>query len=117
MQPSIELPFPSAKLSGHNSGSWYNKSDEVAAMRIVARQRVRRAGWVAPKYGDIFLRFTFIPPDRRGDRTNYYNRLKSAIDGIADALKVNDKRFVPIIEKGAFHEPKKPGCVIVELVE
>ena len=113
----IELPFPSTKQSGHNTGHWSTKSDEVAALRIVARQKARRANWNVPEYGDIHLRFTFVPPDRRGDRCNYYNRCKAIIDGIADGLKVNDKRFVPIIERGAFHEPKKPGAILVELVE
>lgn len=112
----LELPFPSSKLSGHNTGHWSTKHDEVAALRLIARQQVRRAGWAVPEEGDIELGFTFIPPDRRGDRTNYYNRCKAIIDGIADGLKVNDKRFVPVIERGAFHEPKKPGAILVELL-
>ena len=41
---------------------------------------------------------TFIPPDRRSyDRDNLVARMKSGIDGLADALKINDKRFNTVI--------------------
>jgi len=45
----------------------------------------------------LVLEMTFIPPDRRSyDRDNLVARMKSGIDGLADALKINDKRFVRI---------------------
>lgn len=60
----------------------------------------------APVDGDIVVRVRFVPPDRRGDRTNYPNRCKPVFDGIADALRVNDRRFLPMFE---FCEPERPG--------
>jgi hypothetical protein len=33
----------------------------------------------------------FFPPDQRSDRTNFPNGMKPIFDGIADALKVNDR--------------------------
>ena len=60
----------------------------------------------APEHGDIVVRIRFVPPDRRGDRTNFGNRCKPVFDGLADALKVNDRRFLPVYE---FAEPEKPG--------
>lgn len=65
-----------------------------------------------PAEGDIRVSVTFYPPDRRGDRTNYSNRMKPYWDGIADALGVNDRRFLP-----AYHyaEPVKSACVIVTI--
>ena len=46
----------------------------------------------------LFLEMTFIPPDRRSyDRDNLVARMKSGIDGLADALKINDKRFNTVI--------------------
>ena len=71
-----------------------------------------------PKFdatGDIYVRVTFTPPSHHGDRINYYNRCKPLFDGLADALKVNDKRFVPVIDADSFQEPCKPGCVLVEV--
>ena len=46
----------------------------------------------------LVLEMTFIPPDRRSyDRDNLVARMKSGIDGLADALKINDKRFNTVI--------------------
>jgi hypothetical protein len=45
--------------------------------------------------GDIRVSVTFYPPNKRGDRVNFPNRMKPYWDGIADALKVNDSRFLP----------------------
>lgn len=59
-----------------------------------------------PPEGDIEIHVRFVPPDQRSDRTNYSNRLKPVFDGIADALKVNDRRFIPTYE---YAEPEKPG--------
>ena len=60
----------------------------------------------APADGDIVVTIRFVPPDRRGDRTNYPNRCKPIFDGLADAMKVNDRRFLPAYQ---FAEPEKPG--------
>ncbi len=62
--------------------------------------------------GDIPVRVRFVPPDRRSDRVNFANRMKPYFDGIADALGVNDVRFLPSYE---FAEPEKPGRVEVVL--
>ena len=57
---------------------------------------------VVPETGDIRISVTFYPPDRRGDRLNYPIRMKAYWDGIADALGVNDRRFLPVYH---FAEP------------
>ena len=110
----IELPFPPASLSGHNNGHWSGKAGTVRKHREWATAATREvfglAGLNAPGNGDIAVTVRFIPPDKRGDRFNYPNRMKPYIDGIADALKVNDKRFDPIF---IYCEPEKPGRVEV----
>lgn len=108
----IELPFPSAKLSGHAKGKWWNTSGIVAKHRAWAAKATKAAGAVVSADGDIRVAVTFYPPNRRGDRINFPNRMKAYWDGIADALKVNDSRFLP-----AFHfgEPEKVGRVVVEI--
>ena len=110
----IELPFPPASLSGHNTGHWRSKSGIVAKHREWARLATLAS---APpcfhsieRMGDIRLSITFYPPNRRGDRTNYPNRMKAYFDGIADALKVNDRRFVPSYH---FAEPVKNARVTI----
>ena len=106
----IELPFPPASLSGHNTGHWRSKSAIVAKHREWAKNATLAAHISAPDQGDIRVSVTFYPPNWRGDRVNYPNRMKPYWDGIADALCVNDRRFLP-----SFHyaEPSKRPCVVV----
>lgn len=110
----IELPFPPASLSGHNSGSWYGKSGIVAKHRTWAKNATLAANVSVPVSGDIRVIATFYPPDRRSDRVNLPNRLKPYWDGIADALKVNDSRFLPAYQ---FGEPVKNGKVVITIGE
>lgn len=110
----IELPFPPSSLSGHAKGHWRAKSVLTRQWRDDAFKVARSALVVAlPATGDIRLHIRFVPPNRRGDRTNFANRVKPIIDGIADALRINDSRFVPSYE---FAEPEKPGRVEIEVL-
>lgn len=102
----ITLPWPPSSLSGHNTGHWSRKAGDVAKYRAWAKAATLAAKAIAPEKGDIPIHIRFIPPNRRGDRTNYPNRIKPVIDGIADALRVNDRRFLPSY---AFAEPEAPG--------
>lgn len=111
----IELPWPPASLSGHNTGHWRTKAPIVAKHREWAKAATQavfgRVLYREEGDSDIRVSVTFYPPDRRGDRVNYANRLKPYWDGIADALKVNDRRFLP---KYHFAEPvSNPRVVIV----
>src|SRR5690349_20887714 len=108
----IELPFPPATLSGHNTGHWRAKSAIVKRHRDWARLAALSAAVPVPDSGDIRLSVTFYPPDRRGDRCNYPNRLKPYLDGIADALRVNDRRFLPTYH---FAEPVKDARVVIAI--
>ena len=65
-----------------------------------------------PDDGDIPIRIDFFPPDNRSDRLNFANRIKPYCDGIADALQVYDKRFLPSYH---YHDPIKGGKVIVRI--
>lgn len=113
---NITLPFPPAKFSGHNKGAWYNGNRIVATYRAEAfhltKAAKRAAGYAAPESGDISIEFHFYPPNNMGDRVNFPGRLKPQIDGIAEALGVNDKRFLP---RYRFMPPEKPGRVEVVL--
>lgn len=112
----ITLPFPPATLSGHaNGNNRWGKIAETKRWRALARELTLAQGKCAfPASGDIAIDVLFVPPDRRGDRWNMPARAKAMIDGIADALDVNDKRFLPTIRFGT---PEKPGMVIVTIGE
>jgi crossover junction endodeoxyribonuclease RusA len=108
----IELPFPPGTLSGHHDAHWRKLQPVKKKHREWARLATV-ATWGDGGYdidGDIRVSVTFYPPDRRGDRTNYPNRMKPYWDGIADALKVNDRRFLPSYH---FAEPVKDARVVV----
>lgn len=111
----IELPFPPASLSGHAKGHWRSKAAITAKHREWARLATLAANIHSPDAtGDIRVIVAFYPPDRRGDRVNFPNRMKPYFDGIATALKVNDSRFLPSY---LFGEPVKGGKVVVEIGE
>ena len=74
--------------------------------------RAAKVKALIPDEGDIRIHVRFVPPNRRGDRANYAIRLKPYFDGIAEALNVNDRRFLPSYE---FCEPEKPGRVVFEV--
>jgi Holliday junction resolvase RusA-like endonuclease len=106
----IVLPFPPASLSGHTAGHWRAKAAATKRYREWARLATLAAKVTVPEAGDIRIHIRFVPPDRRGDRTNFANRAKPLIDGIAEALSLNDARFLPSY---AFADPEKPGRVEV----
>lgn len=108
----ITLPFPSSDLSGHNNGNPHVKAGIVRKHRDRACKATQEANATVASEGDITVTVRFIPPNNRGDRINFPNRMKPYFDGIADALGVNDKRFVPFF---IFAEPEAPGRVEVWL--
>jgi hypothetical protein len=108
----IVLPFPSSKLSGQNNAHHWVTRPITNQHREWARDATLDARPAIPAEGDIRLHIHFVPPDRRGDRTNYWNRCKAYIDGIAEGLGINDSRFLPSM---SFADPEKPGHVEVTL--
>jgi len=104
----IELPWPSSTLSGHNNGHWRSKARIVATHRAWAFHATRAVKIKVEGEGDIRICVRFIPPHRRGDRTNYPNLMKPYFDGVAEALGINDRRFLPSYE---FCDPEKPGKI------
>jgi crossover junction endodeoxyribonuclease RusA len=110
----VEFPFPPATLSGHANGNKrWEKIALTAKWRAMAKRLTEQAGSIAlPEEGDILVHYHFEMPDRRSDRGNAYRRTKAIEDGIADALGVNDRRFLPSI---SFSGPLKPGKVVVTI--
>jgi crossover junction endodeoxyribonuclease RusA len=92
---SFSLPFPDSMLSGHHDVSWRKLRPVKKSHRELAWAKAKNAKLAIPAFGDVPVHFHFVPPNRLGDRTNYPNRIKPYIDGIADALGINDRRFLP----------------------
>lgn len=102
MTIELTLPWPPRELSPNARLHW----SKVA----VAKRKYRAACWALtlnaspsfiPQKSDSKLRvhLLFVAPDRRSyDLDGLLSRMKSGLDGVADALKVNDKRFRPSID-------------------
>lgn len=107
----IRIPWPPATLSPNNRGSWHVKWKAGKRAHEAAFFATKEAGTKAPQAGDIVLSITAYPPHNRAyDRDNLLARMKKSLDGIADALGVDDVRFRHHpIELG----PRKPGGEVV----
>jgi hypothetical protein len=108
----IALPWPSSALAGHSDKHYRVMRPIIKRHREWAYAATKAANVTVPPEGDILVIVRFLPPDNRGDRINFPNRMKAYFDGIADALGVNDKRFLP---QYLFEQPNQPGEVQVTI--
>lgn len=109
----LALPWPASGLSPNARLHWARKAKLTKAARKdawVSTLAVRRR-LPALADGPVSLEVVFCPPDyRRRDRDNLIASMKAANDGIADALGVDDSRFVSTYSMGT---PVKGGAVLV----
>lgn len=110
----ITLPWPPSSLSGHNDKHFWRMRPIIKKHRDWAYKAGLALGKVELPDGDIRILATFYPPDRRTDRVNMPGRIKPYWDGIADALGVNDRRFLPSYH---FGEPVKDARVVFSILE
>ena len=92
----ITYPWPLKSLSPNARVHWSIKSKATKNMRRAAHLLTLEAGWRGVEWeGDILISVIFFPPDKRArDIDNMFSSSKAIFDGLADALGVNDKRFV-----------------------
>jgi crossover junction endodeoxyribonuclease RusA len=93
------LGWPPSELSPNKRLHWSKVSKVKASYRTACWAMVlEQAGAVRPDIaGNLHLVLEFVPPDRRSyDRDNLVARMKSGLDGVADALKINDKQFTTL---------------------
>jgi crossover junction endodeoxyribonuclease RusA len=94
----ITLPWPPKELSPNARVHWAKLAATKKAYRI-------ECGWQTKSQGaeltatdrPMRLEVVFHKPNRRDmDRDNLLARMKSGLDGVCDALGVNDRLFDPI---------------------
>jgi len=113
----IELDFPPMDLFPNRA-----KGRHWAALHATKKAYRENSGWLAkhqirnwtPTADNIALTLTFEMPDRRmRDADNCLAAAKAGLDGLADALQVNDHQFQPII----IHRKlgSKPGRLVVQI--
>lgn len=108
----ISFPWPPAALTPHAKGSPWPKIRATRKYRYEAKILAQIAK--VPTAPDARLVFTFHPPRRAGDPHNIPGRCKALIDGIADAMGCDDRRFRCAWPE-TFADPVKGGAVIVEV--
>jgi len=108
----IHLPWPPRQLSPNATEHWSKKAKYKKDYRFACYLMTYQSKVTAPADGKIPLTITFYPPDKRHrDADNMVASIKAGLDGVADALKVNDRRFLPTF---VFSEEIK-GMVTVQL--
>lgn len=108
----IYLPWPSRDLTPHAQGNWHKKAAATKKARSAAY-------WIAKEAGvkclpDAAMTFTYYAPSWRGDCHNVHGRCKAYIDGIAQAMGCDDKKF-RISFPPEFAGVKKNGEIIVDI--
>lgn len=91
----VTLPWPSKGLSPNARLHWAALSKAKKSYRLACFALTREAKLQAPANGPIRIDMEFHRPTRRSyDSDNLISSMKSGLDGVADAMGVNDKRFV-----------------------
>lgn len=112
---TINLPWPDRALSSNGQhGHWRTRAKATRTARNMAIGAALEAG-VKRVPGPHRLVFRFHPPTKhRRDIQNMPGMLKASIDGIADALGVDDSTF-RVRWPEAFDGVSKGGQVVVEV--
>ena len=99
----IVLGWPPSDLSPNKRLHWAKLATAKKQYRkdcySVSKEQLKKYRGVYENIPEkLVLEMTFIPPDKRSyDRDNLVARMKAGIDGLSDALRINDKRFNTVI--------------------
>lgn len=113
----VTIPWPPRTLHPNGRPHWRIKAESAAISRndafLLTRTALRGR---KPAFEErIQVRLTFCPPNRhKHDIDGCLSANKAALDGIADALGVDDSRFSLTLERGPV---TKGGAVYVEIYE
>lgn len=111
----ITLPWPPKKLHSNSGADRWAKAHATKKARQTAWGCALRDGIKALKGDRFTLRLAYHPPDkRRRDAQNMPFALKAYIDGIADALGVDDGCFL-VFYPPEFDHPVTFGEVVVKV--
>ena len=113
---AIDLPWPPRTLHPNSRTHWARKAKDAKQCRLTAFAQTKLAG---VRKGDFDLPSSlkvtcvFAPPDhRRRDLDGMLSSAKNFLDGISDAIGVDDSKFEIAIRR---EPPIKGGAVRIEL--
>ena len=89
------LPWPDKKLNPNARLHWAQVAKEKKSYRQICWAEARRMMPIEIAGEKPRIHFEFFPPNRaRRDSDNVLASMKAGIDGIADALGIDDYKFV-----------------------
>lgn len=96
----LVLTWPPSPLSPNARLHWSKVAKAKKKYRaLIFAETLEQLGTRPLELSDkMILTMTFVPPDNRSyDRDNLTARMKAGIDGMSDALKIDDKQFHTVI--------------------
>lgn len=92
----LAILWPPRALHPNDRGHWSKRAKESKRARAFAFYKAKEAKWsVGGMDGRLHLWIDFYPPDRRKrDDDGLLASFKPFRDGIADALGIDDNRFI-----------------------
>lgn len=114
MNATIFLPWPDKRLSPNGRYHWSKIARAKKAAKRTAHYLVLEAGIRKINATSVNVKLSFYPPSKRHyDADNLIASHKAALDGISDAIGVDDSKF--IISATPHGPVEKNGMVKVEL--
>lgn len=114
----LELPLPPSILNPNDKSHWAKKAKAKAACKLSAYY-LCRAAKVNAFRGEVRDELTMtvefrLPGKRKRDADNLLASAKASIDGVAQALDIDDCRFNPITVNRVYGQPQ-PGMMVIYL--
>jgi crossover junction endodeoxyribonuclease RusA len=116
---TINLPFPDPRLNPNASKGQHwaatSKLRKIARETAFVLTRQSGAPYISGNKADFEMVITFFQPDKRKrDRDNLLSAAKPQLDGVADAIGIDDSQFNPVTIKREYGV--KPGLMLVEIM-
>lgn len=109
---TLVLSWPHRNLSQNARIHWAAKAGWTAAYKREAWAQAKAAGVATDP--TAILTFTYHPPNNRHDVQNIHGMMKAPIDGIAQAMGCDDKKFRCRFPD-SFGEVRKNGQIVIEI--
>ena len=111
--PHIDLPWPDRALHPNARMHWAPKAQATKKARETGRMCSYASGARKVEANQLKVTVTFFPPDkRRRDIDGLLSNLKAYLDGISDAIGVDDGGWDIFLKRG---DVRKRGAVRVEM--
>lgn len=110
---AVDLPWPSKSLNPNSRPHWARKASAVKTARYAAGWACKEAGIRRIEADALKVTAIFSPPDSRArDTDNMLSSIKAYLDGIADAVGIDDSKFRIELVRGV---PRPGGNVRIVL--